>query len=673
MNAQISLLCILILTSAVSTFSQTPTTPEALHLKVNKILLKKSLPSLVSELSRTKASGVDDLLLRLDVYKRAGEKQAIRQIVIELSAAPDLPPLSNRKWVLEIVRRNVEQDLAGLRLYYEKLTPDDGYYDANRFISLWQTDGDEKELEAWLAKRVSIWNSWFTINLERRLRKNEAQPILNEMAARVRTDPGNKQFFNEYIAAVKHARQFTHKETPNPFENETSWLGDIFLPEGALANYEFGESVREVDPALAIRYFQRSLGKEITDEEVGALQQKFSLHSSTGQRPRPLDWQKQLRYWTKEKLAAAYQRTAQSHLAQPLIEELIGAKSDDLMSGKDYSLAGAVQGGSGARVVESRVLGDEAARAQSLEYWMERLNYYDGRSDFESMENTMREALSNLSEQDRTWFVKRIGGRCRYKEGFRRADSKLSDILLKEFARSRPESDLAFNILHAAIEVCELADVGRTLFVDRRDLLAAIFDKRLEWDIEEQDVLEAILEDKRLSSEQKNFYSSELERIVSRGPIERRLDLAHIFEEIDDHSRRVAQILAYLKEAPAGKKNEDQRNNMIRDLFDAYVNNGQWAEAEKLLERHQPLFLPYWGNYLQRLAISAGYQNAPQDAMRLWLKAINFVGHTPGGLINLAETSTKPLLHDYYLSMKKREPNSPIPDYALKILRYQSQ
>ena len=233
MNPQILLLCILILTSAVSTFSQTPTTPEALQLKVNKILLKKSLPSFVSELSRSKASGVNDLLLRLDVYKRAGEKKAIRQVVIELSAAADLPPLSDRKWVLEIVRRNLEQDLAALRLYYEKLTPDDGYYPANGFINLWQTEGDEKELEVWLAKRVSIWNSWFTINLERRLRKNEAQPILNEMAARVRTDPDNKQIFNEYIGVVKHAREFTYREKPNPFENETNWLGDIFLPEGA--------------------------------------------------------------------------------------------------------------------------------------------------------------------------------------------------------------------------------------------------------------------------------------------------------------------------------------------------------------------------------------------------------------------------------------------------------
>ena len=670
MNAQISLLCVLILASAVSIFSQTHTTSEALRLKVNKILLKKSLPSLVAELSRTKAAGVDDLLLRLDVYKRVDDKQAIRQIVIDLSAAPDLPPLTDRKWLLDIVRSNIEDDLVAVRLYYEKLTPDDGYYNANRFVARWQTEGDEKALEDWLAKRVSIWNSWFTINLERRLGRNEAQPILNEMADRVRNDPGNKQVFNEYIAAVKRALEFTHKEKPKPFENETNWLGDTFLPDGSLANHDFGESVFEVNPALAIRYFQRSLGKEITEIEVGTLQQRFPLHSSVGHAPRPRDWQKQLRYWTKEKLAAAYQRTGQSQLAQPLIEELIAGKSDDLRSRKDYSLAGAVQGGSGARVVESRVLQDEATRAQSLEYWSERLNYYDGRSDFENMETTIREALSNLAERERAFFVERVGDRCRYKQGFRRAGSELPGIFLKEFARAPPDSDLAFNIVHVAIENCHLADVGRTLFVDRRDLVAAIFEKRSGWSGGERDVLETILEDERLSSEQKNFYVSELERIVSRGPVERRLDLALLFDDIDEHPRRASQILSYLKEAPAVRKNEDRRNYAIRELVDAYLDSGQWSEAEKMLERHQPLFLPYWGDYLGRLAIVAGYQNAPQDAMRIWLKAVNFIGHSRGGLINLAETSTRPLLRDYYLSMKQREPNSKVPDFALKILRY---
>lgn len=666
MKSRILLLCFLILGLVVSTISQTPTTPEDLDLKVNKILLKKSLPSLVSELSRTKASGVNDLLLRLDVYKRAGEIQAVRQTVIDLSAAPDLPSLKDREWVLKIVRHNIANDLPALRLYYEKLTPDDGYLEANNFISLWQSEGDEKELEAWLANRVSIWNSWFTVNFERRLKKNEGQPVLNEMAARVRTDPDNKEFFSQYIAAVQHARQVTHRENPNLFDGETSWLGDVFRPEGALANYDFGESVWEVDPALAIRYLQKSLDKAVTNEEIGALQQRYP---NNGQRYQPLDWQKQLRYWTKEKLASAYQRTGQSQLAQPLVEDLITTKSDDLMARKDFALAGAVQAGSGVRVVETKVLNDEATRAQSLEYWMERLDYYDGRNEFDSMDNAVRDALSNLPEDRRAWFVERVGDKCRYKEGFRRPDSKLSDILLKEFTRSRPESNLAFNTLFAAIERCHLEDVSRKLFLDRRDVLAAVFEKRLEWDSEERDLLEKILEDERLPKEQRNFYSSELERIVSRGPVERRLSLARLFDDTDDHPRRVGQILAYLKEAPATKKNEDQRNYAITELFDAYTNNGQWSDAEKLIERYQPLFLQGWGNYLERLAITAGYQNAPQDAVRLWLKAINFVGHTRGGLINLGETSARPLLRDYYLAMKAREPNSPVPDFALKILR----
>ena len=126
MNARLFYFVILVLASTVSIFSQTRTTVGELHLRVNKILLKKNLPSLVDELSRTKAVGVDDMLLRLDVYKRAGETHAIRRLVVDLASAPDLPPPSDRKWLLEIVRWNIENDLTALRLYYERLTSDDG-------------------------------------------------------------------------------------------------------------------------------------------------------------------------------------------------------------------------------------------------------------------------------------------------------------------------------------------------------------------------------------------------------------------------------------------------------------------------------------------------------------------------------------------------------------------
>ena len=114
-----------------------------------------------------------------------------------------------------------------------------------------------------------------------------------------------------------------------------------------MANYDFGDSVRVVDPALAIRYFQRSLGKEITDEEVGALQQRYPT-GATAHAPGLSIGRNSCDTGPKKNLQPRINGRPSRKLAQPLIEELIGSQADDLMSQKDYSLAGAVQAGSGA-------------------------------------------------------------------------------------------------------------------------------------------------------------------------------------------------------------------------------------------------------------------------------------------------------------------------------------
>jgi hypothetical protein len=104
-------------------------------------------------------------------------------------------------------------------------------------------------------------------------------------------------------------------------------------------------------------------------------------------------------------------------------------------------------------------------------------------------------------------------------------------------------------------------------------------------------------------------------------------------------------------------------------LFEAYTQTGKWQQAEKLMLEQQPIFLQNLGYWLQSLAISAGRQNAAADALRIWLKAVNFSGHSVFGLTNLADTPAKPQIRAYYQQMKERQPNSAIPDVALKILR----
>jgi hypothetical protein len=676
--------CLLIAVTSVQ--SQAVFTGDDLRLKVTKILLKKDLQIFADELAKTKGNDVDSLLVRLDVFRRTGQAERIRQTLVQLSEASDLPPASERKWILDIVRPKISRDLSAYRFYYEHIVADDGYYHTNSFIGLWQSEGSEEELDSWLTKRSVVGNSWFTIRLERMLKRRTAQPILDELAAQVRQIPGDKQALLDYLSTVKHAQEYSsglnrylnastdpkkdkHYET---FENETNWLGDVFSLPGASENHDFGASVDQVNPSLAIKYYLESLAKPVTPQEVRLLAQKYPIHSNGP--PRNIDWEKQLRYWTKQKLAAAYQRTSQAALAQPLIEELVTSKGDDIFTTEMYRLAGAVQSGSGARVVESKVLQDEATRSKSIEYWGQRVDYYEGRGESERVVQTFSDALANLPPQNRGWFAQRIGYSCQYrlraKEDFEQLKPRLTQILLTEFEKVGADADSAIKIIKAASkDACDLSEFIEAIFIKRRDVLVPLFEKNAEWFGGESNILIELLADKRLSAEQKSFYFSELEKIASRGSLERRLRLAYVFGEIKEHPRRITLLHSYLKQASQNPANKAARESAARSLFDSYVETADWQSAEKLLLGNQDSFLPNWGNYLERLAICAGQQDSPKDAVRIWLKAVNFNGHSPFGLINLAETPAKPLLREYYVQMKRQDPSSSVPDAALKILR----
>ncbi len=64
--------------------------------------------------------------------------------------------------------------------------------------------------------------------------------------------------------------------------------------------------------------------------------------------PRVKDWEKQLRFWTKQHLAETYRSTNQPHAAQTLIEELVALrKTTTFMTDDVHQLAG------GCRVIQA--------------------------------------------------------------------------------------------------------------------------------------------------------------------------------------------------------------------------------------------------------------------------------------------------------------------------------
>lgn len=644
---------------------------ENISLKVNKMLLKKDLKVLAAEMAASPATDVESILMRMDVFRRTGDTAGMRDYLLRLPDAPDLPKDGERKkWILGFVLGFVRQDLALYRFYYEKLGPDDDFQQAESFVSFWEREGEPKELDAWLSQRAVKGTAWYTADLDRRLRHDNAQPVLDSLAENVRNDRTNAHALSEYIGTVAHAQEYTARSHSGRYDNETNWLESFLQPQGAVAAYNAGEMLMRVNPRLAIKYFLQSLANQMTTQEVAAFEDRYKVTSSIS-RNEQRNWEKQLRYWTKEKLASAYQTTGQSVLAQPLVEELVATKGDDIWLKEINSLAGAVQSGSGARTVESGVVQEEATKFQSEVYWRERIEYYIGRKEGAAVVDSFSNALKKIPSESRSslisWFAYWYRHHLNEMENSAVLKERLGEILLEQFNSVKPDSDFALKVVEAGCPSgLGIDGLMRELFVRRRDVFAQIMSNRK--NNERDDLIRYILRPEGRVAEHREYYLDQLERIVADeapGHLRRMVD---VFRYLEEYRRSIPLLQRYLSRLSPKKENEIDRSGAILELFNSYNNIGQWQNAEKLMNENQSLFLNDLGRHLRFLALTAARSDAAEDAFRLWLRSVNFTGHSVDVLYDINNTSTKPLLIEFYRKMKKEDPNSVIADNALKFL-----
>lgn len=267
------------------------------------------------------------------------------------------------------MRKVSEADLVTQRLYFERLCP--GEIDgAEAFVRLWSNTGDPRELDAWLSERSNRNDEWLMLRMQLRVRQGTAGELFDALAAEIRANPSDWKRLDRYLRANNY--------TGNT--QDVSWLADTFKVHIADEYFQLGERLRIHAPQAAAKLLQRSLELAFTDADVKFVDDQLNRFRSFGPAIK-VNWEKQLRYWTKLSLAETYQRLNQPLAAQPLVEELLSMKGDDITLQDIYHLAGAVQGGSGQRVVETKILRDEVALRLTSEYCLERTAYYDGRRE----------------------------------------------------------------------------------------------------------------------------------------------------------------------------------------------------------------------------------------------------------------------------------------------------
>jgi hypothetical protein len=636
---------------------------DELQREVTFLLLDKNINDVTRQLDSESPATVGSLLRRLVIYSRAGQTSRVRKTLEQLPSAPNWQcPPHDFRWLLRSVDGG---DFNARRFYYEKLCPDDTD-GVEEFITLWTKIGDLKELDAWLAERSSRNDEWLMWRVSLRAKSGTAGELLDALADEIRANRSDWTRLERYLRANNHAGNV----------HDVKWLLGTFEVRTAGEYFQLAERIRNYSPDIGVILLQKSLDLPFTGADAKLVEDLINRSLSVGPSIN-INREKQLRYWTKRSLAETYQRTNQSLAAQPLVEELVSMKGDDILLQDAHQLAGAVQSASGQRVVETKILGDENARRSTSEYWLERARYYDGRQEYRLVRDSFRQALIALAAKpDNT---KALNERFNIVRSFaffladwhneKEDKTELQKLLASELSSAPPETDYAFEIASLITQSeFELDELRNSLLARRPSFLARLLGGRGEWSQHEQYLIQNVVHRDEVPSDLRDKIWSSLEPLVHDPGSMRAYHLAEAMKYSDEWRRALPLLRGYIEHAhPANW--EGYKSDAITGLFTAYCRTTQWQAAEKFLFSHRESFWRVLPNSLAEVAIVAAEQNALDEAMRLWRMSTNLDRRNLDTLPRFAQTKARPQLLAMYSQMKKEDPLSAIPDLALGLLR----
>ena len=660
----ISLVCLIFVVTALGQQGANYNSADEIERDLTFLLLEKNINDVTRQLDSENAPTVASLLRRLVIHSRAGHASQVRATLEQLAATPNwqCPGRHDLTWLIKNIS---EQSFVTQRLYYERLCPD-AIEGAEAFVRLWSKVGDLKELDAWLAERSNRHDDWLMLRVQVRARSGTAGELLDALAAEVRANPSDWTRLDRYL----RANSYTGSNI-----QDVSWLAETFEVYTASDHVQLGGRLRAHASEASVKLLQRSLELPFTDADAKFVNDQLNRFRSIGPAIK-VNWEKQLRYWTKRSLAETYLRLKQPLAAQPLVEELVSMKGDDIVLQDVHQLAGAVQGDSGQRVVETKILRDEVARRSTAEYWLERAKYYEGRKEYELERESFRQALIALETKpdDRKGLNERymvVWSFAMFLAKHNREENRpeLEKLLTTELNSTPLQTLYAFQIARLITDSeLDLDELRNSLLAKQPALLARFLAGRREWGLEERSFIETVVNREAVPSFLKNKIWTSLEALATDPGSTRAFHLAEAMKDGDEWQRAIPLWRGYIQHAHPTKW-EGYKTDAITHLFTAYCRTGQWQTAEKFLFAQLDSFWRVLPKALAEIAVAAAQANAIDDAMRLWRMSANIDRRNLEPLPQLAQTKLKPQLLAMYSQMKKEDPLSTVPDLALQMLQ----
>ena len=128
-----------------------------------------------------------------------------------------------------------------------------------------------------------------------------------------------------------------------------------------------------------------------------------------------------------------------------------------------------------------------------------------------------------------------------------------------------------------------------------------------------------------------------------------------------------------MKDAIARLQGEDLCSAAAYNLFEAYLDTGNWKEADRTLPLARSHLTPAEIlSQMSAVALAAARSGAQDDAMRIWQGRSELDFADLRGLGELAKAGLADRLQAYYRQMERQLPASVVPAEALRILALQN-
>ena len=708
---------VLLLFVSTNLFAQQST--YEIEIELDEILMKKDLAEVLKDAEKSPKNDIASLYRRLILYSRAVNYQKVSQTIRQI---PQAARLDKRGFmggylVKEILEDQLFQDTNTLQFFLQNFYLDETL--SKKLIKLClenKTACDDNGFDNWLAQKIlenrtDDYQYGFWMGQRLNWRKSfglDNKELLNQFVINFRSNPGDLYSALRYLTYFYNLQ--TVKEIADTFTSQQAF--DYFELGVRMRNGVFSENSKS-DKKEMTQYGIQFLNKSLEipfNEKDKQLMYKYLIHSASGQ-PKVINYEKQLRFWTKTKLAEIYKNIGEPNKAQPIVEELAKLDKSDIETGNVEYLAGAVQAVSGARMVEQKILSEQIKREHTPEYWQERASYYRGRNELRLVFDAYREGLKtvpfdfndNRSRHNRYNLIYSLAGFssnfAEYAKDIKEGNAEnmsvenkqkgeiwleAEKLLRDEFNRTKSNLRFSYGLIET-IENADFKDLISQIFNQHTDQIIKIY-REIPADHLSGNMIVYFLEDEGISGLKKEEFANQMFNIAQTSEPEKALMMSDIIvrnynkfavRSIHLLSRNLEQIEENLKSKNLGfAEREDLeylRGDYLESLFSTYLMANNWKAAEKFMRDNFD-----WSNrfsherykYIKRLAKAAAESGNYADAVRLWKQRANLDRRDLSELDSIGKyNQVKEDLLKFYLQMREKEPFSPIPEMALQILR----